>query len=89
MPNHTEAKNRSYSFRPERGDTVYLTEGESFCIIESDPVWKIVDRREFPAGTAVQVSSVSNAGFRGIEAHVRVPGTDFSGTVSTGLLTDR
>lgn len=43
--------------------------------ISWDPDFHVVEHAEIPAGTTVQVESVHNAGFRGIEAFVRLPGT--------------
>ena len=64
------------------GQVAELAAPVTFAETSWDPEWHVVRREELPAGTAVYVESVSNAGFRGIEAFCRVPGTKLTSHVS-------
>lgn len=74
MSNYTTTRNRSYNFRPLPFDFVETLADDYF----SGPI---------PAGTRIQVRSVSNAGFRGIELNGYIMGGDRDGDYVVGIST--
>lgn len=82
--NHTAEKSRSYDVRVRRGQTVRTL--RPVLLSKHDGSWNNWEYVTVPAGTELVASSNdTNAGFRGIEAHVRY-GDGFSISVSTGAL---
>lgn len=83
---HQAEKDRSYRMRVTRGQRVALRRPVEFSQFNG---WAAdepyTERETFPTGTVVTVVSESNAGFRGIEAHLRIR-DGRTASVSTGAL---
>jgi len=86
MINHNAEKKASYRNRVQRGTYVTLARPVQATITTWDPEFRVVSRKEFPAGTECQVVGESNGGFRGIEATLKFPGGYRAISVSTGAL---
>lgn len=81
-----EATSRSYRNRFQDGDPAQLLVPVQLTETTWEPEFRVVERREVPAGMAVQVLRTANAGSNGIVAFVRLAGTNLTGEVSTGYL---
>lgn len=79
---HTAEKNRSYSVRVGKGTRVQTLRDMNAS--KCDDQFENYEYATVPAGTILEVSSESNAGFRGIEMSARFG--EFRVSVSTGAV---
>lgn len=83
----TTTRDHSYRVRLSRGDRVRFTKATriGWCVGKRTPGWEW-EHRTAQVGEEATVVSESNAGFRGIEAALRMDTGERVSSVSTGVL---